>query len=155
VEATQEREPTAAITATETLPPMERTSASHPSHDSNRLTGALRAEKSRLQWARWRIRIKTVLAAFVVAVLVGAAVIVGRRYLPALLSSPPPAPTPVMKNQEAPAPAPAAAPPASKPVKKKPGRKAKASAPAAGEEPASKPPAPATGDAPLPPSSEP
>ena len=33
VEATQEREPTAAITATETLPPMERTSASHPGQD--------------------------------------------------------------------------------------------------------------------------
>jgi serine/threonine protein kinase len=159
VEATQEREPTAAITATETLPPMERTSASHPSHDGNRLTGALRAEKSRLQWARWRVRVKAVLAVFVLVVLVGAAVVVGRRYLPALLASPPAAaPTPFIKNQEAPKPAPAPAPPATKVVKKKQtGRKGKtsaASAPAA-DEPAAKSPPVAPGDAPLPPSSEP
>ena len=157
VESTQERDATAAITATETLPPMERTHTSSPGHDtSSRLGGALRAEKSRLQWARWRGRIKVVLAAIVIVVLVGAAGLMGKRYLPALLTkltTPAPPPTPIMKNQEKPVPAPAPPPP-SKPVKKKPGRKAKAtgaSAPAAGEEPA-KPAPPAAGDAPLPPS---
>jgi serine/threonine-protein kinase len=160
VESTQEREPTAAITATETLPPMERTSPSSPGQDSSRLGGALRAEKSRLQWARWRGRVKVALAAVVVVVLVGAAVLVGRRYLPALLTkltAPAPPPTPIMKNQEKPVPAPAPPPPASKQVKKKPGRKAKAtgaSAPAAAEEPAKPAPPAAPGDAPLPPSSE-
>jgi eukaryotic-like serine/threonine-protein kinase len=159
VEATQEREPTAAITATETLPPAERTSASHPSHDGNRLTGALRAEKSRLQWARWRGRIKLAMTAFVVAVMVGAAVLAGRRYLPALLASPPAAaPAPFIKNQEAPKPAPAPAPPAKAVVKKKQtGRRGKSSAtsaPTPADEPATKVPATAPGDAPLPPSSE-
>ena len=157
VESTQEREPTAAITATETLPPMERTSPSSPGQDSSRLGGALRAEKSRLQWARWRGRVKVALAAIVVVVLVGAAVLVGRRYLPALLAkltAPPRPPTAIMKNQEKPVPAPAPPPPA-KPVKKKPGRKAKAtsaSTPAAAEEPARSAPPVAPGDAPLPPS---
>ena len=158
VEATQEREPTAAITATETLPPMERSSGTSSSPDANRLTGALKAEKSRLEWARWRGRVKGAMAAFVVAVMVGAAVLAGRRYLPALLASPPAAaPTPFIKNQEAPRPATAPAPPTKTAVKKKqPGRKGRssaASAPAA-EEPAAKTPAPAPGDATLPPSTE-
>jgi serine/threonine-protein kinase len=153
VDATQEREATAAITATETLPPVER-SISGSASDGSRLEGALRAEKSRLQWARWRGRIKVLLAAIVVAVLVGGAVLAGKRYLPALLTSPPPPPTPVIKNQEPPVPP--AAPPPVKVTKKKPPRKGKgkeaatASAPGSADEETSKPTAP--GDAPLPPS---
>ncbi len=82
---------------------------------AQRLERVLRAEQGRLARARFRVRARIFAAAAGVALLVGAAVWAGRRYLPALLASPPTPPPalPVPLPNQAP-PAPAAAKPAAK-----------------------------------------
>jgi serine/threonine protein kinase len=82
---------------------------------AQRLERVLRAEQGRLARARFRARARTFAVAAGVALLVGAAVWAGRRYLPALLASPPtpPAALPVPLANQAP-PAPAAVKPASR-----------------------------------------
>ena len=67
-------EQTIAITSTETLPPIEHThTVRHTAkRRQTRMDGVLRAERSRLQWMRWRARIKVMLAALAIAVVVGA-----------------------------------------------------------------------------------
>ena len=143
-------ERTVAITSTDTMAPAEltHTRSGRPEHETQLLEGVVRAERSRLEWRRWRARIKVMFAALAIAALVGAVAYAGKRYLPALLRRPPPPPMPIIKNQEPPAPAAPPTPPP-KPAKKKPTRKTKSHAPtpAAGE--ASPP---AGTDAPLPPS---
>jgi serine/threonine-protein kinase len=83
---------------------------------AQRLERVLRAEQRRLARARFQARARIFAIAAGVALLVGAAVWAGRRYLPALLASPP-APPPALPvplpNQEPPT------PPAVKPAPKK------------------------------------
>jgi serine/threonine protein kinase len=115
-------EQTIAITATATLPPTEHTGTIRQRHKEEtqiRMDKVLHAERSRLQWARLRARVKAALLALTVACLVGAAAFAGKRYLPGLLKRPPPPPMPIMKNQELPAAAPAPPPAPVKPPKKK------------------------------------
>jgi serine/threonine protein kinase len=118
-------EQTIAITSTETLPPLEHThTARHKEESQTRMDGVLRAERSRLQWMRWRARIKVTIAALAIAIVVGAVAFAAKKYLPILLTrltrSPPP--TPVMKNQMPPVAAPPTTPPPPpvKQVKKRP-----------------------------------
>jgi serine/threonine protein kinase len=135
-------EQTIAITSTETLPPIEQThTVRHKEETQTRMDGVLRAERSRLQWMRWRARIKVTIAALVIAVVVGAVAFAAKKFLPPLLTrltrSQPP--TPVMTNQMPPtaAPAPAKAPPPApaKQVKKRPKKgKGHASSSSAAEE---------------------
>ena len=99
-------EQTIAITSTATLPPIEHThTVRHKEESQTRMDGVLRAERSRLQWMRWRARIKVTMAALAIAVVVGAVAFAAKKYVPSLLTrltrSPPP--TPVMTNQMPPA----------------------------------------------------
>ncbi|HSY40835.1 MAG TPA: hypothetical protein VLA79_14955, partial [Polyangia bacterium] len=75
---------------------------------AQRLERVLRAEQGRLARARFRVRARIFATAAGVALLVGAAIWAGHRYLPALLASPP-APPPALPvtlpNQAPPAPA--------------------------------------------------
>ena len=110
-------EQTIAITSTETLPPTEQThTVRHKEETQVRMDGVLRAERSRLQWMRWRARIKVTLAALAIAAVVGAIAFTAKRFVPGLVTrlvrSPPP--TPVMTNQMPPtaAPTPPKTPPA-------------------------------------------
>ena len=116
---------TVAITSTETLPPIEQTNTvRHKEESQTRMDGVLRAERSRLQWMRWRARVKVTMAALAIAVVVGAIAFAAKKFVPPLVTrltrSPPP--TPVMKNQMPPvaAPTPPPAPAPVKQVKKRP-----------------------------------
>ncbi len=117
---------TVAITSTETLPPIEQTNTvRHKEESQTRMDGVLRAERSRLQWMRWRARIKITVAALAIAVVVGAIAFAAKKFVPSLVTrlvrSPPP--TPVMSNQMPPVAAPKPPPPpapAAKQVKKRP-----------------------------------
>jgi serine/threonine protein kinase len=147
-------ERTIAITSTETLPPVEQTRSTRPEHETQLLDGVLRAERSRLQWARWRARLKVMIISLAVAAALGAVAFVAKKYLPELLRRPPAAPGPeFIKNQYAPKPEQKAAPspPVAKPPVKKRPHKAKAhtrgAAPAQAD-------APLSPDAPLPPTPE-
>ena len=118
-------EQTIAITSTETLPPIEQTNTvRHKEESQTRMDGVLRAERSRLQWMRWRARVKVTMAALAIAVVVGAIAFAAKKFVPPLVTrltrSPPP--TPVMKNQMPPvaAPTPPPAPAPVKQVKKRP-----------------------------------
>jgi hypothetical protein len=152
-------EHTVAITSTQTLPPTEQTRSSilkAKDETQIRMEGVLRAERSRLERMRWVGRVKVMFTALAFAAVVGAAAYAAKKYGPDLVKvvrRPGPAPTPVMQNQEAPAPP--AAQPAKEPAKpaaKKPQRGAhrgKGHSTAAADENAA--PAP---DAPLPMSPE-
>ena len=116
---------TVAITSTETLPPIEQTNTvRHKEESQTRMDGVLRAERSRLQWMRWRARIKVTFAALAIAVVVGAIAFAAKKFVPGLVTrlvrSPPP--TPVMTNQMPPVAAPKPPPPPApiKQVKKRP-----------------------------------
>jgi serine/threonine-protein kinase len=154
-------EHTIAITSTDTMAPAEktRTTGHHPGQAKDetqiRMDNVLRAERSRLERKRWVARIKVTIIALLGAVAIGAAAYAAKKYLPDLLKRTTPPPTPVMKNQEAPAAAPAAKPAAVplKPSKKRvpTTHKGKGHAPAATtDEAADKP----VEDAPMPPSAE-
>jgi serine/threonine protein kinase len=120
-------EQTIAITSTATLPPIEQTNTvRHKEETQVRMDGVLRAERSRLQWMRWRARIKVTFAALAIAVVIGAIAFAAKKFVPSLVtrltrSAPP---TPVMTNQmpptAAPAPPKAPVPAAAKQVKKRP-----------------------------------
>jgi hypothetical protein len=149
---------TVAITSTDTLPPTEHTRSTRPEHETQLLDGVVRAERSRLEWARWRARLKVFMAVLTVATLLGAVAFAAKKFLPDLLRrAPPAAPAPmqtIMKNQEMPVPgakAKGTSPGPAKPaIKKHPGRvKGKGHAPAGAEEAA-----PTSPDAPLPPTPE-
>jgi len=154
-------EHTVAITSTQTLPPAEQTRSSilkAKDETHIRMEGVLRAERSRLERMRWVARVKVMFTALAFAVVVGAAAYAAKKYGPDLVKvvrRPGPAPTPVMQNQEAPAPPAAKPAPAKEPAKpaaKKPQRGAhrgKGHSTAAADENAA--PAP---DAPLPMSPE-
>jgi serine/threonine protein kinase len=106
-------------TSTNTQPAAEHTrTMRHKEETQIRMEGVLRAERSRLEWMRWRARIKVMVAALAIAVGIGAIAYAGKKYLPGLLKRSPPPPAPVMKNQIEPEPQPP--PPAApvKPVKK-------------------------------------
>ena len=118
-------EQTIAITSTETLPPIEQThTVRHKEETQVRMDGVLRAERSRLQWMRWRARVKVTFAALAIAVVVGAIAFAAKKFVPGLVTrlvrSPPP--TPVMTNQMPPVAAPKPPPPPApvKQVKKRP-----------------------------------
>jgi serine/threonine protein kinase len=150
-------EHTVAITSTQTLPPAEQTRSSilkAKDETQIRMEGVLRAERSRLERMRWVGRVKVMFTALAFAAVVGAAAYAAKKYGPDLVKvvrRPGPAPTPVMQNQEAPAPPAAKPAPAKEPAKpaaKKPQRGAhrgKGHSTAAADENAA--PAP---DAPLP-----
>jgi serine/threonine protein kinase len=146
-------EQTIAITSTETLPPTEHThTVRHKEETQTRMDGVLRAERSRLQWMRWRARIKVTFAALAIAVVVGAIAFAAKKFLPILLTRSPPPPTPVMKNQMPPtaAPAPAPAPAPVKQAKKRP-KKGKGHAPSSSSSSSAAEEALPGGDATLPP----
>jgi serine/threonine-protein kinase len=150
-------EHTVAITSTQTLPPADQTRSSilkAKDETQIRMEGVVRAERSRLERMRWVARVKVMFTALAFAVVVGAAAYAAKKFGPDLVKvvrRPGPAPTPVMQNQEAPAPPAAKPAPAkepAKPVVKKPQRGAhrgKGHSTAAADENAA--PAP---DAPLP-----
>ena len=95
---------TVAITSTDTLPPAEHTRSTRPEHETQLLDGVVRAERSRLQWARWRGRLKIAMLVLAMATLLGAVAFAAKKFLPDLLRRPPPPPpTPmqtIMQNQE-------------------------------------------------------
>jgi serine/threonine protein kinase len=109
-----------------------------PGSGAERLERVVRAERGRLARRRFRERARGFAIAAVVLAVVGAGVWAGKRYLPALLASPPPPPPPPaalpLPNQVTPAPAP---PPRSGTAKKhgSHGHK-KAAAEASGAQPA-------------------
>ena len=92
---------------TEPIPDVAEEVKRRTDSGAQRMEKVLRAEQGRLARARFRKRAKVFAGAAGVALLVGAAVWAGHRYLPALLASPPatksalPVPLP---NQAAPAP---------------------------------------------------
>jgi len=151
-------EQTIAITSTETLPPIEQThTVRHKEESQTRMDGVLRAERSRLQWMRWRARIKITFAALAIAVIVGAIAFAAKRFVPGMVTrltrSPPP--TPVMTNQMPPtaAPTPPKTPPpapAKQQAKKRP-KKEKGKGHASGSSSAAEETVP-SGDETLPPS---
>jgi eukaryotic-like serine/threonine-protein kinase len=73
-----------------------------------RLGGALRAERARLVWERWRTRGKMALGAVAVGVAVGMAALAVRQYGPALLGTEAPAPAAAAAAEKPPRAAPAA-----------------------------------------------
>jgi serine/threonine protein kinase len=110
---------------------------------AQRLGRVVQAEAGRLARKRMRRHLRVLAIIAGLAMVVGAAVWAGKRYLPVLLAPPPPPPKPALPvptpNQTAPE-------PAAKPVKKKTThKKSHAAAPAAD-------PTPAPGDEPMPPS---
>ena len=111
-------EQTMAITSTATLPPIEQTSAArHKEESQTRMDGVLRAERSRLKWMRWRARIKVMVAALAIAVVIGAIAFAAKKFVPILLARRPPPPTPVITNQVTPEAAAAKTTPPPAPVK--------------------------------------
>ena len=75
-------EQTIAITSTATLPPIEQThTVRHKEETQTRMDGVLRAERSRLQWMRWRARIKVTIAALAIAVVVGAVAFAAKKFV--------------------------------------------------------------------------
>jgi hypothetical protein len=150
-------EQTIAITSTETLPPIEQThTVRHKEESQTRMDGVLRAERSRLQWMRWRARIKITFAALAIAVIVGAIAFAAKRFIPGMVTrlTRPPPPTPVMTNQMPPtaAPTPPKTPPPApaKQVKKR-SKKEKGKGHASGSSSAAEETVP-SGDETLPPS---
>jgi eukaryotic-like serine/threonine-protein kinase len=116
---------------TEPIPDAQEVVKRRSDSGAQRLERVLRAEQGRLARARFRGRAKIFVAAAGVALLVGAAVWAGHRYLPALLASPPAAPKAALPlplpNQSSP-PAPAVKP--SPPKKRPPHHKGQHAAPA-------------------------
>jgi eukaryotic-like serine/threonine-protein kinase len=140
----RESHKTMAVTGTETIPPSERT-ATHTHRadsDNQRLSGALRAERSRLVRRQWGARIKVLFVGALVVAAIGAAALTARHFIPILLAPPPP--PPIVKNQTIVEPPPPPPPAAKAPVKKKPSKRSKNKTSAAAT-PAAEP------DAPLPP----
>jgi len=113
----------------EPIPDVEEAVKRRSESGARRMEKVLRAEQGRLARARFRGRAKVFVVAGGIALLVGAAVWAGHRYLPALLASPPAAkpvlPVP-LPNQDLPV-APAVKPP---PKKRPTRRKAQHAAPA-------------------------
>jgi serine/threonine-protein kinase len=127
----------------EPIPDVEEAVKRRSDSGARRLEKVLRAEQGRLARARFRGRAKVFVLAAGVALLVGAAVWSGHRYLPALLASPPAAkpalPVP-LPNQDLPV-APAVKPP---PKKRPARRRGQHAAPAGNPTPTEG--APAAGD---------
>jgi serine/threonine protein kinase len=165
VDASDEKESldrTVAITSTTTLPPTEQTRVGRANEGTQaRMDDVLRAERARLGRLRWVARVKVMLAALAIAVVIGAAAFAGKKYLPDLLkrATAPSAPTtPIIDNQQPAAPAKTPPPAPAKTGKKKPppekhgrskGHGSSSSKPSGDESTTTAP-----GDAPLPPSSE-
>ena len=151
-------EHTIAITSTTTLAPADQTRSARAKDETHiRMENVLRAERSRLERMRWVGRIKVLATAVAFVVMLGALAFAGKKFGPSLIRvirAPAPPPTPIMKNQEAPAPPVPKTPPAApsakvkKPTRPHKGGKGHSPAPSADEEktPAS--------DAPLPMSPE-
>jgi serine/threonine protein kinase len=102
------------VSLTEPIPEVADVVKRRADSGAQRLERVVRAEQGRLARARFQARARIFAIAAGVALLVGAAIWAGRRYLPALLASPPAPALPVpLPNQAPPAPA------AAKPVPKK------------------------------------
>jgi serine/threonine protein kinase len=123
-----------AYSMTEPIPDVATVRKRRSDSGAQRLGRVLRAEQGRLARARLRGRAKIILIALGIAASAGAAVWGGRRYLPALFTSPPPAASPVLPvplpNQVTPAPPVKSAPPLPKkhPARRK-GQRAATAAP--------------------------
>ena len=144
---------TGTASKSQSAPHPERTTASswRAERETAAMGDALRAERGRLQRARWKGRAKIAAIALAIGGVGGGIALMAKRYVPIAVQvlKPPPAP-PVMPNQTSPAPPPP--PPPVKAVKKKGKKKAKATESAA--EAAGAPPAEATTTTPSPPPSD-